>query len=607
MRDETTDRAQRPTSIDTSAAARRGRLARMGAALGTIGWRRTASALGLGVLSTLTFAPVPQGGWLQLPLLAVLFGLLALSRNRLSALITGFLFGVGNFVSGLYWLYISMHHYGGMPAVMAGAAVVLFAAYLALYPALACGAWFVATPLSNDPASVGPLRITSSDAVTNSAAAHATSSDVSAADLSAFNAPIRGLPWRPLRLDRTPSRPVRARRIGRLLLSAVLFGATWALGEWLRGTVFTGFPWLSIGYAQVDGPFEGFAALVGVYGVGFITATCAALLTQCVFGVRRHANLTGVVCGSTALVLVALGLGGRWLHFTHPDTAPLTVRLLQGDIGQSIKFSQAGLDHSLALYQQLITAKAADLIVTPETALPIVINDTPERFAQATRAFVDRTGSSLLLGAAGVTDRDGHLSYTNSTFGLSPGQSLLYRYDKHHLVPFGEFVPWGFRWFVQLMQIPLGDFARGAPVQPPFIVKGERFAVNICYEDLFGEEIAANLRGQAMPAGVLVNSTNLAWFGDSIALDQHLQISRMRALEMQRPVIRATNTGTTAAIDANGDVQARLPAETVGALDATVQGMQGTTPYIRFGNVPVLVAALVILLGAFAGGRKRRD
>ncbi|WP_347556051.1 apolipoprotein N-acyltransferase [Robbsia sp. KACC 23696] len=593
------DTGSQPATSGVSTQRRPSRWARIRGALAGIGWRRSVGALALGGVSTLTFAPMPHGGWLQLPLLAVLFALLALSRDRLSALATGFLFGLGSFVSGLYWLYISMHHYGEMPAPMAAAAVVLFSAYLAVYPALASGAWFVATPLSNDPASVGPLNLAASR---NPDAAN----EVSDADLSAFNMPIRGLPWRPLRLDRTPTRPVRARRFARLVLSAVLFGATWALGEWLRGTVFTGFPWLSIGYAQVDGPFNGLASLLGVYGVGFVTATCGALLAQCVAGARRHANATGLACGAAAVLLVALGIGGRWLHFTHPDTAPLTVRLLQGNIGQSIKFSQSGLDHSLALYQQLITAKPADLIVTPETALPILINDTPEAFAQATRAFVDRTGSSILLGAAGVIERDGHPSYTNSTFGLSPGQPLLYRYDKHHLVPFGEFVPWGFRWFVNLMQIPLGDFARGNPVQPPFVVKGERFAVNICYEDLFGEEIAANLRGQALPAGVLVNSTNLAWFGNTIALDQHLQISRMRALEMQRPVIRATNTGTTAAIDANGDVQARLPTETVGALDATVQGMQGATPYIRFGNVPVLIVSLLVLLGTFFAGRKRR-
>lgn len=592
------DRTTMPSGM--SPQRRTGRWARMRAALATIGWRRTGGALALGVVSTFAFAPMPHGGWLQLPVLALLFALLALSRNRLGALATGFLFGIGNFVSGLYWLFISMHDYGGMPAPMAAAAVVLFSAYLALYPALACGAWFVTTPLSNDPASVGPLGVGASPS-------HGTSlADISAADLSAFHAPIRGLPWRPLRLDRTPTGPVRARRLGRLILSAALFGAAWAIGEWLRGTVFTGFPWLSIGYAQVEGPFNGVAALFGIYGVGFFTAACAALLAQCVSGLRRHANASGMACGAAVLLLIAVGLCGRAIHFTHPDTAPLTVRLLQGDVGQSIKFSQSGLNHSLALYQQLILAKPADLIVTPETALPILINDTPDGFAQATRSFVDRTGTALLLGAAGVTEHDGHPSYTNSTFGLSPGQPLLYRYDKHHLVPFGEFVPWGFRWFVNLMQIPLGDFARGAPVQPPFVVKNERFAINICYEDLFGEEVAANLRGQAQPAGVLVNSTNLAWFGDTIALDQHLQISRMRAMEMQRPVIRATNTGTTAAIDANGDVQARLPAETVGALDATVQGMQGFTPYIRFGNVPVLVVSLLILLGTFAAGRKRR-
>jgi apolipoprotein N-acyltransferase len=167
-------------------------------------------------------------------------------------------------------------------------------------------------------------------------------------------------------------------------------------------------------------------------------------------------------------------------------------------------------------------------------------------------------------------------------------------------VPFGEFVPWGFRWFVNLMNIPLGDFARGAPVQRPFLVNNQPIAVDICYEDIFGEEIARTIRESDTPAGVLVNSTNLAWFGDTIALDQHLQIARMRSLETGRPMLRATNTGTTAAIDAHGNVIGRLPPYTAGSLDVTVQGTSGNTPYVTSGNNTVLAVALLLLAFGFA-------
>ena len=173
-------------------------------------------------------------------------------------------------------------------------------------------------------------------------------------------------------------------------------------------------------------------------------------------------------------------------------------------------------------------------------------------------------------------------------------------------MPFGEFIPFGFRWFVDMMKMPLGDFRRGTLDQPAVPVRGIHVAPNICYEDLFGEEIATTLRQQATPANMLANVTNLAWFGDTIALDQHLQISRMRALEMRRPMLRATNTGMTAVVRPDGSVQAKLPTFEIGTLSATVQGMQGLTPYIRWGNVPALAGSALVLLLAWRARRARR-
>ncbi|MFM0227555.1 apolipoprotein N-acyltransferase [Paraburkholderia dipogonis] len=523
-------------------------------------------ALAAGAANTLSFAPTPHGGWLELAIFAFFFAWLTRATGWKSAALTGGAFGFGNFVTGVWWLYVSMHFYGGMAAPLAGAAVVLFSLYLAVYPALAAGVW-------------------------SFCAGHARNGAA---------------------IDDTPFSPTWH--------GALAFASAWAIGEWLRGTVFTGFPWLASGYAQVDGPFAGFAPVAGVYGVGWMLALVAALIVQALLPLlssrkpRREGEASSngtkpsvarvAVPAAFALALIAAGLLLPLVQWTVPANAPLTVRLLQGNVKQEMKFEESGMRAAIDQYQQMITSKPADLIVTPETAIPVLAQQLPAPFASAVRNFSDSTGSAILFGAIGgtITPEGQVIDYTNSLFGVTPGTRDVYRYDKHHLVPFGEFVPWGFRWFVNLMSIPLGDFFRGAPVQKPFIVHNQPVAVDICYEDIFGEEIARTIRESDTPAGVLVNSTNLAWFGDTIALDQHLQIARMRSLETGRPMLRATNTGMTAAIDANGKVLGRLTPYTIGSLDVTVQGTAGSTPYITSGNNTVLAVSLLLLAFGFAFG-----
>ncbi|MFM0608039.1 apolipoprotein N-acyltransferase [Paraburkholderia sediminicola] len=528
-------------------------------------------ALLAGAANTLSFAPTPHGGWLELVIFVFFFAWLTRTTGWKSAALTGGAFGFGNFVTGVWWLYVSMHYYGGMAAPLAGAAVGLFSLYLAVYPALAAGVW-------------------------SFCAGHARNG---ASDTDKPFSPT----WH----------------------GALAFASAWAIGEWLRGTVFTGFPWLASGYAQVDGPFAGFAPVAGVYGVGWMLALVAALIVQALVpllasraqldatdgsnagntanGAKRSIARVAVP-GGLAIALIAVGLLLPLVQWTLPANAPLTVRLLQGNVKQEMKFEEAGMRAAIDQYQQMITSKPADLIVTPETAIPVLAQQLPPQFASAVRTFSDTTGTAILFGAIGgtITPEGQVIDYTNSLFGVTPGTRDVYRYDKHHLVPFGEFVPWGFRWFVNLMSIPLGDFARGAPVQKPFIVHNQPVAVDICYEDIFGEEIARNIRESDTPAGVLVNSTNLAWFGNTIALDQHLQIARMRSLETGRPMLRATNTGMTAAIDATGKVIGRLTPYTIGSLDVTVQGTSGSTPYVTSGNNTVLAVSLLLLAFGFAFG-----
>jgi apolipoprotein N-acyltransferase len=215
------------------------------------------------------------------------------------------------------------------------------------------------------------------------------------------------------------------------------------------------------------------------------------------------------------------------------------------------------------------------------------------------QAYAAKTGSNLVFGIPFV---DGPNQYSNSVAGItSSGQP--YRFDKQHLVPFGEFVPSGFRWFVSMMNIPMGDMTRGAEVQAPFPVRDQLVLPNVCYEDVFGEEIALQLRSMPRPATMLLNVSNLAWFGESVAIPQHLQISHMRSIETGRPMLRATNTGATAVIDGRGKVLTKLPYYQRGTLAVNVQGMGGMTPFIRFGNYTMLVLAALAFGAAWLMGR----
>jgi apolipoprotein N-acyltransferase len=280
------------------------------------------------------------------------------------------------------------------------------------------------------------------------------------------------------------------------------------------------------------------------------------------------------------------------------------VRLLQGNVAQDQKFDGAHIADSLAMYRAAITTERADLIALPETAVALFPQQLPPDYLDNLRRYAQQSDSHLLFG---IPLSDGPSHFSNSALGFAPGeQSTPYRYDKHHLVPFGEFVPTGFRWFVDLMTIPLGDFNRGATLQAAFPVKDQRILPNICYEDLFGEEIAAQLASSAAPATILLNVSNLAWYGESIAIAQHLQISQMRSLETGRPMLRATNSGATAYIDGRGNVVDRLVPYADGTLAATVQGMAGMTPYIVLGNRLFLAIAALALAGAWLLGRRRR-
>jgi apolipoprotein N-acyltransferase len=262
---------------------------------------------------------------------------------------------------------------------------------------------------------------------------------------------------------------------------------------------------------------------------------------------------------------------------------------LQGNIPQDLKWRPEKFSDSLRTYYRLALENPAQLTVLPETALPAFFEQVPQEYFDELQKLALRRQGDLLFGIAlGDGSR-----YANGAVSL--GASPQQRYSKSHLVPFGEFIPPGFAWFLALARIPMSDFTPGTTTQVPMQIAGQKVAVNICYEDAFGEEIIRMLP----EASLLVNLSNVAWFGDSLAPAQHLQIAQMRALEAGRPMLRATNTGMTAIVGADGQVQAALPPFTRAALTGEVQGYAGLTPYVRWGNWPVILFALLLVMGLF--------
>jgi apolipoprotein N-acyltransferase len=380
-------------------------------------------------------------------------------------------------------------------------------------------------------------------------------------------------------------------QFGRLASALFAFPVLWTLFEWLRGWIFTGVSWLALGYSQVDSPLAGFAPVVGTYGVSFVTALCAGLLVVVVTGSGK-ARLAGGV----ALVL-AFGLGQllKQIDWTSPQGALLKVALLQGNIPQDLKFQADRYAATLAIYKRLVEASEGQLIVLPETAIPRFLDAVDPSYLKDIERIAAERRADILIGVP-IRDSDGRYFNSVISVGTSPSQ----RYDKSHLVPFGEFVPPGFGWIVKTFAIPLTDFSLGPENPKPLALAGQLVAPNICWEDAFGEEIIRQLP----QATLLANVSNVAWFGDSLAPAQHLQISRMRALETGRTMLRATNTGVTAIIDPRGRVVARLPQFTEGILTGEVQGYVGASPYVKSGNTPIVLVC-VVLLGALVFTRRR--
>ena len=373
----------------------------------------------------------------------------------------------------------------------------------------------------------------------------------------------------------------------------IVMPALWVLSEWFRSWIFTGLPWLNIGYSQIDTPVSFLAPVLGQYGVSWFTALISALLVALFLTSKLAKIALGGVLFITWLGLNALSS----IHWTTDKNADISVALVQGAIPQEMKWKPKQRQKTLDLYLSLSEEyQDSQLIIWPETAIP-VLHHQAQKFLQQMASTARSQNSDYLVGIP-FKDLDSNKFYNGITVIGSSNDT----YYKRHLVPFGEYLPFD-KWLrpvLDLMKIPMSDFIPGDNTKPVVYAADEIIGVSICYEDVFGEEVIA-----ALPeATILVNISNDAWFGNSIAPHQHLQMARMRALETGRYMLRATNTGISAIINEKGVIIASSPQFIPHVTSDNVKTFEGLTPYARFGNWPVIVSAFLVLLLAFFRFRK---
>lgn len=485
------------------------------------------------------FSFAPANQWSQIVAVALLFFLIWRSRGVWQPFFLGLCFGLAWFVVSISWTYVSIHYYGYVPSILSGIIVLAFAGVLALFPASA--SFLMKRLCSND----GRGTI-----------------------FFLFCAPV-----------------------------------SWALCEWLRSVVLSGFPWAASAYAHVDGFLRGYAPLCGTVGLNFIAAFCSGLLVLLLSNLLVRQTRSAIIFFSILVCVMGVGYGVYQIDWSK-DFKDVEFRLVQGGVSQDEKFSPMGSEKTFNRYIKLVREpglKGKGVIVLPETIFPVPVGKVPTVLWNRLIEVTKTAQRSLILGGFMQDGTD----YVNSVLLIQKGE-LTGLYVKKHLVPFGEYVPFGFHWFVAMLGIPMGDLRAGSREQAPFEINGVSIAPVLCYEDLFGAEIRDWWQGKETPQ-VLMNLSNLGWFGDSLALPQHLNISRMRAIEFSRPVVRATNTGATAAIDHKGRVISQLPYMIPGKLDVSIKAQKGeATPYARLGDFPFVVFYLVILF-VFGFKKQRRS
>jgi apolipoprotein N-acyltransferase len=473
-----------------------------------------------GAVATILFAPIGWGIVAPLVLLPLLF--LALTLSPRDAAAHFFWFGFGLFLTGTYWIYISVYVFGNADVWIALLLMVGLSWIMATFLWLA--GW-VTSHLS------------------------------------------RGEPWR-----------------------LVLVGsAAWVLVEWLRGWILSGFPWLAMGYAQIDTPLAGWAPLLGVYGVSFmlLASTAAALA---VFLTTQRQRVFALVACVLPWITGAILLTVDWTE-SYGDAMRVTI--VQGGVLQDKKWLAEQRQPTLEFYRRsTMSVPDSELVVWPEVAVP-ALDDQVASYLDAVERDARANGQSVLLG---ILMRDFTRSEAGRVYNgvLMLGTDSRQSYRKRHLVPFGEYfpVPAAVREWMRLRNLPHADLAAGEALQPLLIAANDaQLAVAICYEDAYGAEQLYAFPG----ADILINVSNDAWFGDSIAPHQHLQIARMRSLEVGRYAVRATNTGVSAFIGPKGGLLATGGQFAPEVMTRDIHRRRGSTPYIVNGNWPIITLGFLIV------------
>ncbi len=454
--------------------------------------------------------------------LTVLFLLWQRAGTAKGALEIGFLWGMGFFVSGISWINISLHDFGGMPIFLSILSILLFGALLSCFPALV--GYFV---------------------------------------FKFHHSPY--IRW--------------------LLITPSL----WTLSEWIKSFFLTGFPWLSLGYSQTpNGILSSWTPVIGVFGTSFLIVAVAGLL---LLMTRIEKNFRSTAIYLFILIcLSSVSFFLKKISWTHPIGDTVSVSLLQGNFPQDKKFDDNMIQLALERYMTMVNNSHSQLIVLPESAFPVFRQELPEYVIDDLTNLGRTQNSDILVGI--FAEPEPH-QYYNSVFSFGHSPSQIYH--KVHLVPFGEFIPLSpiLKPLINsVLKIPLDDQQSGSLPQPPMRVAGQQVAVDICYEDVFGDQIVKSLP----QATILANLTNDAWFGTSIGPEQHLQMAQTRSLETGRPMLRATNTGVTAIIDATGHIINRAPREEIFVLNGEIHGYQGNTPFDIFGNSAIVSLCIIILI-----------
>ncbi len=467
---------------------------------------------------------------------AVLF-YLWLDADRRQAILTGYLFGLGLFGVGISWVYVAIHDFGYAPVPLAVFLTALFVAFLALYYALS-----------------GYLAVR----LQHSLAGH---------------------------------------RHHRVLTLVLIYPAVWVSVEWFRGWFLTGFPWLNLGYSQIDNGLSGFAPLLGVYGLSWVTLLAASMLLMLLLYRNRRVQLL-LLSGFIGLHLMGFGLSR--IEWTEPQGSPLKVSLIQGNLPQSTKWDPQAIRNRLLRYAELTGQNwDSDLIVWPENAITTFYHNIEGGYLKSLQQQARQHDSDIILGLP-VMDRESH-KYYSSMISVGRTSSM---YHKKHLVPFGEYVPLEslLRGMIAFFDLPMSSFSPGSEQQSLLRAAGQAVAITVCYEDVFGEEVI-----QQLPeASLLINGSNNAWYGDSFAPHQHLQISRMRALETGRSLLRVTTNGISALVNHKGEIMGRSRQFETDVLKGEIQPRSGTTPYTISGNYPVLVLLVITGVLIFLLARHRQ-